>query len=346
MELLECTPSRMDGISKETELSLRSKSCWMIEEVGMRVAKTARSAPSSQVKNERPIISTACVLFHRFYSVQSFSVHDRHVVGIACLFLAGKIEESPRKLKDIIMSFFSVRFKRNPEELECKEWHDKVIIAERILLHTLGFELLLHHPYGHCISVIREFKRHIPEDRMKDVRQFAYNFINDSFRSTLCLQYSHQEIAVAAVFLALLTLELTPVLPMKRGLQSDTHEQTWLDLVLVSISEAALRDICHQIVEVYELKHIHEPASLNLTTMRQSMGVVFSESPEAVHEFGKAARTRSRTLSHGEEDVVGAAKRKRSMTHDEIVSSPNPAESSSYVTSSAPEVNGVVSGAV
>lgn len=331
----------------ETELSLRSKSCWMIEEVGMALAKSARSAPSSQSNNGRLTISTACLLFHRFYSIQSFKIHDRHIIGLACLFLSGKIEESPRKLKDIILLFFTARFKRNPDETESKDWHDKVIIAERVLLHTLRFELLVQHPYGPCISLITGgLKRFISEDRFKDVRQFAFNVINDSFRTTLCLQYSHKDVATAAVFLTLLTLELQPVQSIRKGSQqSIPEEKSWLDLVQTSISEVDLRDICHQIVEVYEMKQKHGPESLNVAAIRHSMSIVFSDVPESADALSKVTdRNRSRTLSNGD-DTSGAVKRKRSMSSDETNLGTTP-KSSSILNGTYQEINVLNSGTI
>ena len=47
-------------------------------------------------------MATGVVFFHRFYIVQSFHEFNHWVVAAACLLLAGKVEETPKKCKDII----------------------------------------------------------------------------------------------------------------------------------------------------------------------------------------------------------------------------------------------------
>ena len=46
--------------------------------------------------------ATGVVFFHRFFMIQSLKQFDRYVVAAACLLLAGKVEETPKKCKDII----------------------------------------------------------------------------------------------------------------------------------------------------------------------------------------------------------------------------------------------------
>ena len=42
---------------------------------------------------------------------------------------------------------------------ECKETADRILSAERILLQTLGFDLLLVHPYKLCLDKIKDTLR-------------------------------------------------------------------------------------------------------------------------------------------------------------------------------------------
>lgn len=46
--------------------------------------------------------ATGVVYFHRFYMFHSFQQFPRYVTACCCLFLAGKVEETPKKCKDII----------------------------------------------------------------------------------------------------------------------------------------------------------------------------------------------------------------------------------------------------
>lgn len=47
------------------------------------------------------VVTTAQVLFHRFYVYQSFKQHDRFIIAVASLFLAAKVEESMFKYKHL-----------------------------------------------------------------------------------------------------------------------------------------------------------------------------------------------------------------------------------------------------
>jgi len=69
---------------------------------------------------------------------------------------------------------------------------------ERILLQTLAFDLKVDHPYKYVLS----YCKHVGGDDHKNIMQFAWNFANDSFRTTLCLQYEPSFIAAAAVYLS------------------------------------------------------------------------------------------------------------------------------------------------
>lgn len=51
-----------------------------------------------------------------------------------------------------------------------------------------------------------------------------YSIINDSYRTTLCLQYSPQNIAMAAFYIASIQLNIKP-------LQVGNREKTWLELL-------------------------------------------------------------------------------------------------------------------
>ena len=48
-------------------------------------------------------ISTATVYWQRFYTQHSLSKYDAFHMGQACLFLASKVEESPKKLEDLVV---------------------------------------------------------------------------------------------------------------------------------------------------------------------------------------------------------------------------------------------------
>lgn len=58
---------------------------------------------TTKIKPHRPrlTISTSIVFFHRFFSRQSFKFHSRFDVATACVFLASKVDETPRKVASV-----------------------------------------------------------------------------------------------------------------------------------------------------------------------------------------------------------------------------------------------------
>ena len=93
-QLPSCIRSNM---KPEEELLKRIKTCRFIEEAS-RILRLPRVA-----------ISTAMVFIHRFYAVHSFADHDRFEVAVACILIAAKTEESPRKLASVIQECWRLK---------------------------------------------------------------------------------------------------------------------------------------------------------------------------------------------------------------------------------------------
>lgn len=68
---------------------------------------------------------------------------------------------------------------------------------------------------------------------MKDFAGSMYSIINDSYRSTLCLEYQPEDMAMAAFYIAAIQLSLRPL--------HVSVEKTWVDLLESDIQEYLLR---------------------------------------------------------------------------------------------------------
>jgi len=161
-------PSLKDGISLEDEKMYRSRTCRFIDEAATR-----------QLKLPRLAVATAMVFFHRFYAKHSFKEHDRFEVAVACILLAAKTEEAPKKLSVIIIECHrlktasAMRGSKSPtggsngtnaalastkpldqtsdEYLKLKE---RILLLERVILHTIAFELSIDHPYKFLVDQV------------------------------------------------------------------------------------------------------------------------------------------------------------------------------------------------
>ena len=79
------------------------------------------------------------------------------MTGACCLFLDRKIEETPKKCKDIIKTARSLlndvqfgQFGDDPKE--------EVMVLERILLQTIKFDLQVEHLYQFLLKYAKQIK--------------------------------------------------------------------------------------------------------------------------------------------------------------------------------------------
>jgi cyclin, N-terminal domain len=161
---LRRTKSILEGITYETEQRYRREGARFIIKVG------------SKMNLRYDTMATGVVYFHRFYMCHSFKQFPRFVTASCCLFLAGKVEETPKKCKDIIKTarFFLTdqqfaKFGDDPKE--------EVLTLERILLQTINFDLQVDHPYGYLLSYAKSLKG--DKEKLQKMVQMAWTFIND-----------------------------------------------------------------------------------------------------------------------------------------------------------------------
>jgi len=177
------------------ECKLRRSSCAFISETG------------TSLKMPQLTVATATIFYHRFFAIHpllDFSKDRRHeTVAMTCLFLAGKVEETPRKLKHVIEICFQhlnhgtqINASKDKESEEYLLLREQVLLHEFLLLQTLAFDLTIEHPYKTLLIFIKYLKAD------KELAQFAWNFVNDSLRTTVCLQFPPNVIALACIYLA------------------------------------------------------------------------------------------------------------------------------------------------
>ncbi|KAI8815294.1 cyclin-like protein [Cladochytrium replicatum] len=188
---LEKSPSVQDGISPELELDLRITGCHLIQCAGILL------------KLPQVAMATAQILLHRFYyqaSLKQFSIRD---ASMGALFLATKLEECPRKLRDITNVFHFLITQMGGSEFSLpeiihQEYKDALFQAELQILGKLGFNVHVQHAHGFMIYYLSSLgltDRH-------DLVQRAWNYLNDSLRTNVYVCYQPPTIACAAIMLA------------------------------------------------------------------------------------------------------------------------------------------------
>ncbi|XP_023936170.2 cyclin-K [Bicyclus anynana] len=229
---LQNTPSFRDGIPNETENRYRKEGARFIIDTGSKMDLGYNT------------VATGVVYFHRFYMFHSFRTFPRYITACCCLFLAGKVEETPKKCKDIIKVAKSLltemkfsTFGEDPKE--------EVMTLERILLQTIKFDLQVEHPYGCLLKYAKCLKG--DKAKLQKMVQMAWTFVNDSLCTTLCLQWEPEVIAVALMFLA---GKLSKFEVMDWNGRTPKHT-AWWDMFVEDITMELLEDICHQVLDLY-----------------------------------------------------------------------------------------------
>lgn len=236
VELLR-TPSILDGLSPEKESENRGKGVNFILQVGI------------MLKLPQITLATASVFLHRFYMRQSMvdipSKPGYHYYSMAAtsLFLATKVEENCRKMKELVVACVRVAQKDpnkavDEQDKEYWRWRDNILHNEDLLLEAICFDLSLEPPYKTLFELLVFFG----EETNKRLRNAAWAFVNDSCLTMLCLLCPSRTIAASALYAAAKHCDVL--------FPDDEYGRPWWDAAGVDLT--SVRKACNFMAGVYE----------------------------------------------------------------------------------------------
>ncbi|KAI8331528.1 cyclin-like protein [Chlamydoabsidia padenii] len=204
-ELLD-TPSIADGITFEQEQMDRTKGCHYLLAVAARL-----NLPQL-------VVATATTFFHRFFmrhSMKRFHIYD---MAATSLFVAAKVEENTRRIKDFVNACAQKAAKNdklvlNEDSKDFVRWKETMLFNEVILLETLCFDLTIEHP--HLYLEYLETQLNISGSMLRKAWMLLYQCSG----SPLCLLYQSNVIAGAVLLLASYMSSDT----LKEGWWNDVH---------------------------------------------------------------------------------------------------------------------------
>ncbi|XP_054165309.1 cyclin-L2-like [Oppia nitens] len=226
---LTVTPSMTDGLDATQETDLRILGCELIHTSGilLRLPQVA--------------MATGQVLFQRYYYCKSFVRFPMEITAMACVTLASKVEEAPRRVRDVINVFHhmkQIRQESEPKSLVLDETYistkNQVIKAERRLLKELGFCVHVKHPHKFIVTLLQVLEN----EKNQLLMQTSWNYMNDSLRTNVFVRYSPETIACACIYLSARTLKVS--LP---------NNPNWFEVF--NVSEDQIKDICKTILKLY-----------------------------------------------------------------------------------------------
>jgi len=236
-EMLDETPSMKDGLDRDVENELRRWGCELIQVAGLLL------------KLPQTAMATGQVILQRFYYIKSVIHHDVETCAMACVFLAAKIEENPRRLRDVINVWDHIKQKvvKHSEIPIPMDYYgtqylnikNDVIKSERRILKELGFCVHVKHPH----KIIITYLQILEHEKNVALARSAWNYMNDSLRTDVFVRFSPDIIACACIFLAARTVKVN--LPMKPA--------WWL---LFDASYDDIEDISSCIMRLYSFKSV------------------------------------------------------------------------------------------
>lgn len=242
------SPSFREGIDYETEQRYRREGARFIIDCGTKMDLGYNT------------MATGVVFFHRFYMYHSFKTFPRYVTASCCLFLAGKVEETPKKCKDVIKTA-RLLVDDNKFKTFGEDPREEVMTLERILLQTIKFDLQVDHPYSFLLKYAKSLKG--DKTKLEKMLQMAWTFVNDSLCTTLCLQWEPEIIAVALMYLAGKLSKFEVVDWIGRN----SKHLRWWEMFVEDMTMDLLEDICHQVLDLYSQsqQQVAQPDSPPLT---------------------------------------------------------------------------------
>lgn len=233
-ELLR-SPSILDGMPAAQELANRQKGVNFITQVGI------------MLKLPQLTLATASVYLHRLFMRQKMQTErnpglHHYSAAATALFLATKVEENCRKMRELVVACCRVAQKQpnlvvDEQNKEYWKWRDTILHNEDVLLEALCFDLQLDQPY----RVLFEFLQYYGVQDNKNLRNSSWAFLNDSHVTTMCLLHSPRIIAGAALYTGVRLASIT--------LPDDDRGRPWWDSLELDVIE--IQRACNLMFDVY-----------------------------------------------------------------------------------------------
>lgn len=194
---------------------------------------------------------------------------------MACIHLAGKVEDDPTSMRKIILCYTHLYRKRrrnsnnaqqsnnDNEELKTfppispfgrvyKEWKDIIIQMESIILRTLGFVFYWipdNHPHKFILYFVHAIYCSSDGDgdnkeKEQLLAQTAWNYCNDSCFFDICVRYEPEVTACAAIYLSAKNNNIN--LPFL--INQEQKKIPWYEILIGANKEQCISNICNALL--------------------------------------------------------------------------------------------------
>ncbi|KAJ5158430.1 uncharacterized protein N7500_008081 [Penicillium coprophilum] len=239
-EEFERTPSRIDKIERGKEDYIRHRAVEFIWQVSVMLKMPPQTSMTATVYMHRFLMRYS--LMGQYPEMGSDLMHPKVIAAVA-LFVAFKVDEAMRRMKDFVIACCRVAMKQpnlivDEQSKDYWKWRDLILQNESVMLEYLCFDLQVESPY----RILWDYSVFLGVGDNRTLRHSTYSFLNDSTYTVLCLQFPPRVIAAAALYAA--------ARHCKVAFPDDAEGRPWWEQIDVRLDD--LIRACTFIVKIYE----------------------------------------------------------------------------------------------
>lgn len=136
------------------------------------------------------------LLFHKTYLYNDPVNLQPMLVAMACLFVASKTEDTPRRAREIISTWFALKNPQNTSTSSIEAYRVKILGLERQILETVGFDFRVRHPHKYVVKMGKLL------NASQEVCRLAWTIATDAYLTDAPLKLPSHVIAFASIVLA------------------------------------------------------------------------------------------------------------------------------------------------
>lgn len=294
-EELRLSPSILDGMPITQELANRQKGVNFITQVGI------------MLKLPQLTLATASVYLHRFFMRHAMVQNNKpglhhYSVAATAIFLATKVEENYRKMRELVVACCRVAQKQpnlvvDEQSKEYWKWRDTILHNEDLLLEALCFDLQLEQPY----RILLDFLRFYGVQENKQLRNTSWAFLNDALVTTMCLQLTPRSIAGSALYMGVKLAGIT--------LPDDERGRPWWERLSLDVQD--IHRGCNLMAEVYENPALPRQGQKDAYTKDDDLSMLHSTRQVTTPQPDRSPAGSARSGSQG-------TKRDRDVADDQV----------------------------
>jgi hypothetical protein len=232
------------------------------------------------LKLPQVVMLTAMNIFNRFYWKYSFIHFEPFHMLCSSLFLATKIEETYRRMRDVISCCYHILIKKSSKSKSkdslppiidvSSEFYEKmkenIMKFETYILKEFGFTLyeLSLHPHKYLLHFTKLLKGN------KELFQRSWNYLNDMYRCSLSVNYPPHVLACSSLFLANRVFS-------NASLSNIPHDLQWWEIFDTSIMQ--IQEVCAEVLHLYE-----DFSNINIDSVRAILKTYSSFREEILNE--------------------------------------------------------------